>query len=119
MPLKTVKLYELLRSYFGVATSSQESDPTLTVGTSVSQILPNNPNRLGLLFVNNGTSTVFLKTRNTVALNSGIYLYPGGGAFSLRWDIDFELVASSWYGICALANNSIYTLEIISTPTES
>ena len=107
-------LAQLLESLFGIRTYDRESDPAFQVLATVTQVLPYNPNRLGIVFVNTGGSNVYLSPRNTVAVGRGIRLAANGGMANLKWDEEFQLVASEWHGIADGAASNFYYLEILS-----
>ncbi len=108
-------LHELLQAAYGIKTQLQESDPTFQVGVAETKILPYNPNRVGLVMVNNGGANVTIKPSRPCALGKSILLLANGGTATFKWDVDFELVASEWFGIANGAASDFYTLEIVAT----
>ncbi len=108
----TRTLNELLEAHFGLKTSYRINPEVTQVETTVTKVLSYNPNRLGLVIVNNGTANIFLSPLNTVTLGNGIRLVPAGGSITLKWDVDFELVSSEFFGIADGAASAIYLIEI-------
>ena len=107
-------LYDLIQANFGVKTSYRVNPEVAQVAITVTKIVSTNPNRLGLLIVNSGANRIYLSPLNSVAVGAGIVLVPTGGAASFKWDIDFELVASEFYGIADGVASNIHCIEIIS-----
>lgn len=109
-------LYELIQAHFGLKTAYRVNPEVSQVAVTVTKIVSTNPNRLGLLIVNSGANRIYLSPLNTVAVGAGLVLVPTGGAASFKWDIDFELVTSEFYGIAdgGVSNTTVievYTLE--------
>lgn len=107
-------LYDLIQANFGVKTSYRVNPEVAQVAITVTKIVSTNPNRLGLLIVNSGANRIYLSPLNSVAVGAGIVLVPTGGAASFKWDIDFELVTSEFYGIADGVASNIHCIEIIS-----
>jgi hypothetical protein len=105
-------LTALLQAHFGMKTTWKQNPLVSQVAITVTKVIAANPNRLGLVITNAGANTVYLSPKNTVAVGAGIVLVPTGGAASFKWDIDFELVASEWYGIASGAASNVNVLEI-------
>jgi len=108
----TQTLYELIQAHFGVKTSYRVNPEVSQVLTVVTKIVSTNPNRLGLVIVNSGANRIYLSPLNTVALGAGIILVPNGGAASFKWDVDFELVTSEFYGIADGVASNITAIEV-------
>lgn len=59
---------------------------TWTVGTGSAQILPSNPNRLQVTFVNrHATGTIYLNYGNVAEVGKGIALMPNGGSYEINF----------------------------------
>ncbi len=110
----TTTLYDLIQSHFGVKTSYRVNPEVAQVAITVTKIISSNPNRLGLVIVNSGANRIYLSPLNSVAVGAGIVLVPTGGAASFKWDIDFELVTSEFYGIADGVASNIHCIEIFS-----
>lgn len=103
---------ELIRAQLGVESDYVEELYDGTIGTAVQQVVPNDPNRLGLTLVNFGTSSITLRFSNEVTSGKGIILASGGGNISFRYDLDFVLTVRSIYAVSASAGGSLYVLEV-------
>lgn len=108
---KILSLHDLLQEQLGVKTTSRENPMVEEVLTTITQIVPGNPQRLALVIINLGTSSVYVSMNNNPSAANGIYLGANGGYMSLNWKDDFELVSRTWYGIAIGANSDCYTLE--------
>lgn len=105
-------LYELIQAHFGIKTTYHVNPLVAQVAATVTKIVSVNPNRLGLVIVNSGANRIYLSPLNTVAVGAGIVLVPTGGAISFKWDIDFELVTSEFYGIGDGGVSNIHCVEV-------
>lgn len=108
-----MSLSKLIEREFGVKTGSRENPLVSSVGTSASQVLPNNPNRLGWVIVNLSANTIYLAFTPDVSNSKGIILSPGGGIASMIYREDFELVARGVYAIASGASSAVYALEVV------
>ena len=106
-------LSQMLATMFGIKTTNNESPAGFQVLAVVKQILSFNPNRLGLILINNSGSNLYVSFRNTVAVGAGIRLSANGGSLALKWDVDFELCGSEIYGIADGAGGNVYFNEIV------
>lgn len=101
----------------GGPTTEQESNPT--VGAAVSQLVAQNPDRVGLLVMNVGTQILYIKTAYDVSSTNGLELSPGGGSVSFNVRDDFTLPAREFAAISPSGNTNVYVLEEIAlTPTQ-
>lgn len=69
------------------------------------------------MVINLSVNTIYLSPLPTVALLAGIRLDPNGGAVSISWDVDFELVSAGWYAISTGAASAVIILETIGEKT--
>ena len=91
----------------------QES--TVTVQTTNTTLVNNNPDRVAITFSNNSTFTMWIGTQQQIVQgNLGIPLPAQGGSVSLNVRDDFELVASQWIGVCGTSPSPIFIQEVIS-----
>jgi len=104
-------LQRLLQAQYGIKTDYRENPDGQDVGTTTVRICGTNPNRVGLLIVNTGTTTIYVGPKNTVTSTNGIPLPAGGTSLSLRWDIDMELVIQNFYALSSAAGGKVYVLE--------
>jgi hypothetical protein len=97
---------------FGLRTGYRESAPGLTVGTTVVELLPNNPDRVAFTVVNYGAGWVVIGFDNEISANRGIYLASGGGGVNIRWREEFELVGARVWALAQNLATPIYFLEV-------
>ena len=91
----------------------QES--SVTVNTTNTVIVNNNPDRVAITFTNNSTFNMWIGTQQQIVSgNFGIALNSGGGQVSLNVRDDFELVASQWIGVCGTSPQPLFVQEVIS-----
>ena len=90
----------------------EETDETVSVGTTVTDIVGNDPDAVALVLINLGATTVFVAPTNTVATNKGIQLNANGGFMSLIVRDDLILPANAWYGIADTAASDVYVIRI-------
>lgn len=106
-------LQELLAAQYGIQTESANDPETTSVGTTVVEILKNNPRRLSVIFVNTGLTYLYLGRRETVSSTTGIWLPPSGSSLALRWDVDGILCSEAWYALSSGAGGTIHILETL------
>jgi hypothetical protein len=106
-------LADLLVQRFGVKTHCVESAPGKQVTAVSGAIALNNPDRLGLLFINLSSNLIYVRPAPGAADNAGIVLAANGGWCSFEWDTDWELVSMIWHGIAPAGASNIYVLEVI------
>jgi len=107
------KLAEMLETNFGMKTDYIISPPAFQIGVTVTQVVGMNPNRLGLIIINMGAFPCYLSPENTVAVGAGILLAANGGSASLRWDVDFDLTAMSYFAIANGGACNCTVLEVV------
>lgn len=110
----SASLSQLLEKHFGVSTSNREHTGVSGTAGNAVQIVPNNPKRLGLTIVNMSANNLYIGPRNTVSTVNGIWVFGGGGAVTLSWDSDFDLVSHDWYVISVAGGDAWYAIEIVS-----
>jgi len=108
MPLKDV-----INDKFGLNTRSITNRLLNTIGVTVAQVLPHDPNRLSWTVINLGANNVYIHSTRDVSATQGILLTPNGGSVTMTWEYDFDLVGYEVWGISAGAGNAIYTIEIV------
>jgi len=105
-------LKQLIDEKFGIKTQPRVNSLTNSVGTTVTQILGNNPNRVSWLIVNLAAQGIYIGFDRTVSSTKGVYLPPNGGSASMVFDEDFHTVSYEVFGI-STAVSPVYVLEII------
>lgn len=107
-------LHTLVKSLYGVSTTPLINGTVAAIGVAAIVIVPMNPRRVGLSIVNNSLNWVRVLPDPGVSAINGFYIGPGGGSITFRWDIDFELIGLTWYGIAGGAASAVTILENIS-----
>lgn len=112
---RAANLAQLLMNEYGVKVHPSRESGTQTIGVVGSQVVPNNPNRVGLVMINLSANTIYVDINPGVTSSAGILLAPNGGAITLDWRTDFTLVSNDWYAIATLAGSSlrVYSLETL------
>jgi hypothetical protein len=107
-------LKDLLEKQFGVKTRVVINPMDVTaVGTSVTQILGNNPNRLAWMLVNLSPNDLYIAFERDVSVDKGIYLSPTGGTVKFLWNEDFELTGYEVWAVSTGADSAIYLVEVV------
>lgn len=101
---------------FGVKTRAYPIADPVSCLTTVTVILPNNPDRLGYLLVNLGDTAMYVAWDRGVLASHGVYIGKGGGSFSLAADEDGELVGYELFGISVDSANDIFTMVTEAEP---
>ena len=89
-----------------------EHETTISVQTTVTKLLDNDPERPALLMVNLGANDVYVKPNNTPGVEAGILLAAFGGSISLTVHDDLTLPARNWYGIADTAASDVYVVYV-------
>jgi len=92
-------LRALISRQFNVRTQREAISLTLTVATTATQVLKNNPNRLAFILVNLSANVGYFAPVQTVSSSAGIRAAASGGSFAFIWNEDFDLVALEWFAI--------------------
>lgn len=108
-PRRQSAVYELDLARFGGPTSSLERD--VTVGTSESELVKPNPDRLMLIIANHGTGPITVSTMSPVTTARGLPLGAGSLLVLSAFD-DGALVAQRLYTIGAIAATPVTLIEI-------
>lgn len=104
---------DLINKRFGVNTRAQANPLVAAVGTSITKILPNNPNRLSAVIVNLSANNLYISWDNEPASDHGIFLAPNGGVFTMNVDEDFELVCWEVNAIASGVGSAIFVEEVV------
>ncbi len=113
MPSRTIR--DLLTARLGVPTTPQTNRSTSSVGTTVGQLLRNDPGRVAFLIVNLGGFNIFAVPQDAGAPSAtkGILIQPNGGALVAKWDDDGEVTAWEWLAIAIGGASAVYTQEAV------
>lgn len=104
-------LEELSMERFKGKTYSQEKLVNMTTGRDT--LLPNNPNRLFWVAINEGITDVHLSTDPSITNTSGWLLPAQGGVISMFWEEDGESVTYEVFARCIASPNYVRVREVI------
>jgi hypothetical protein len=90
----------------------QSSDSTPSVGTSVSTIVQNNPERVNLLIINLSANTVYIRPNGVPSATAGIVLAPSGGSFSTNMLEDLVLPSYAYSALATGAASALLVIEV-------
>lgn len=108
-------VHDLVRERFGTSGFPIVNPTVSTLGTTAGQAARQNPNRLGVLFMNLSLNNMFLGFWPDVSSTKGIRLGANGGFYKSVWFEDFEMPAWEWFGIADGAASALLVVEILST----
>lgn len=96
---------------FGGPTTSRTS--TVSVATTVTRIVGNNPRRVQLTIYNRGVNNVDIDYVSTVTSGAGIPLTASSGVATSTIEDDGETIIQEIYGIATTAASSVFIVEVI------
>lgn len=89
-----------------------ENETTTTVGTTVSEVVESNPDRLGLLVLNLSNNNVFLAIENNPSATNGIRLGANGGSVAFNVTDDGMIQTRAMFALADGAGSTVYVLEL-------
>ncbi len=96
---------------FGGPTTSKTT--TVTVATTVTRIVGNNPRRVSVTIYNRGGNNVDVDYVATVTAHGGIPLTGASGVMQSTIEDDGEAVVQELYGIATTASSSVFVVEVL------
>lgn len=111
---RAATLAQLLNNEYGLDVHPGRDTGVVSVLTTVTSVLPNNPNRVGLSFHNLGSTNIYLYLENNPSANQGILIAGGGGVVAFDWRVDMSLISHEWY---AIAPSGATNLQVVETVT--
>ena len=90
---------------------TEEIDVEVSVGTTATKIVENDPDALALTLINLGSETAWVMFDNKVSTTRGIQLDAGGGVVSLVIRDDQALPTREWYAITSTATTDIFAIR--------
>lgn len=85
---------------------------TVSVGATITGLVLNDPDRVGLTFVNLGLSDAYITPDNQPSATRGISLLASGGSITLNARDDGVLVSSQWSGVTASGSSVFYVVSL-------
>lgn len=90
-----------------------ETDKTVSVATSATRIVGNNPDRVMLLLINLGGTPVYVRPANNPSDSAGVQLSQNGGSMVTIVRDDGTLPTNEWYGVAPSVAANVYVLEMV------
>jgi len=100
---------ELIRERFKGPTKPVPRD--VTVATTVTEVMPNSPDRFGWLIVNLSQNRGFLGFDRQVSATHGTPIEASGGVVSATWEEDGEMTMYAVFGINEVTAGAWYVVE--------
>lgn len=92
---------------------TRSQDTNLVVGTTSVVVAKNNPDRVGLVIQNIGSTDAFVGLSSAILSQLGIKLSALGTSMTLTVRDDFDLVTREFTAVTQSASTSIEVLEVI------
>lgn len=89
-----------------------ELDGEVSVGTSPTKIVDNDPDAVALVIINLGANTVYLRPANNPSSTAGIQINASGGNMSVNVRDDLTLPSRQWYGVADTAASDVYFVRV-------
>jgi hypothetical protein len=102
-------LDDLQRRYGG---SFREEDGEVAVGVAAVAVVPRDFERVALVMVNLGTTSIFVRPNRNPTTVAGIRLGPNGGTIAMNLDQDALLASLDWAAISDVAGGLLYFLLV-------
>ena len=104
----------VVEQLWGVRTVTRENPLAVAdIDTATKQLLPADPDRLGILFINLGTGTVYVSWLEVVAATNGIRVSANGGHVYMSTPEDASLVTRAWFGMASADNQAFFLAETV------
>jgi len=113
-----IKLTDLIRKRFGIKTGLRINPLVSSVGTSVTKILDDNPNRVAWRVVNLSSNILYVLHDEEVSSSRGIRLVANGGTAGEVFDEDFNVTGFALYAVASGASSAIMVYEIVISSSE-
>lgn len=113
-----VSLHKLIDQRFGVRTRGVQNRANVQQTTTAGRVMRNDSSRLAATIINLGANPVFITPDGQPSTTRGIRVGPSGGAVTLIWDEDFNLVGLEWFGLTDAGTSDVYVLEVVVEPGE-
>ena len=104
-------LRDLLLKQYGVKTDVKEK--TVTLGTTPTQVLENNPNRLSYLIGNASTITAYAAHSAGLTTSTSGIPVGGGNALAGDWRVDFDVVGYELWMTANSGSPVMFVYEVV------
>lgn len=102
---------KLVRKLFGGLVRVKQSNGT--TGTVATQIVDNNPDRIGLEVINNSAAAIYIGFRADTSATNSVILAAGGGSMVLKFRDDGQVAGHSVYALSAGGGDEYTIIETI------
>lgn len=106
-----MSLDRLIEKEFGFPTTATPNPVTTSVAVTKTQILRNNPDRLGFLIINLGANPIYVTPDSEPSTTRGILLAASGGFLTMLGKEDGAVVGFEFWGIASGGASAIFSLE--------
>jgi len=103
-----ISTYDLIAKELKAETAHEVNPLVSSVGTTVTQILREDPSRLMYVIVNLGAYDMFIAYDRQVSSTRGIKVAAGGGTFISWWKEDGRLVCLPVFGVAPGGTTAIF-----------
>ena len=108
----TSPLQRLIDREIGVVTDPVTNPLVTVIGTSSTQFLRNDQNRVAFLYVNLGANAVYIYNAASVSSSLGIRIPPNGGSIFMWWREDLHLVGMDWHGLAETSTSACLVIAM-------
>jgi hypothetical protein len=108
------KLQEYLTRKYGFSVESNDRQVALNAVLAV-PVTVNNPDRVGVIFMNTTANIIYIGLNSAVAVGNGISLAAGIGQANFTADEDGDLPTRQWWAISAAGVPNLYVVEMEAT----
>lgn len=103
-----------VESAYGVVTVTRDNPLNVDdIDIAAKQILPVDPDRLGLTIINLGPVAIFVKWDSDVSSTNGIRLGANGGSVTLQVPEDADRLVKQWFATAAANNTDFFVSETV------
>lgn len=107
------RLHDLVAQRFGGPIDAFYNRNGSTVGTTATQVLKIDADRLGAYIVNLSAAKITIAPFQAVNVTTGIIIAPNGGQLVLTFDEEFLTTGYEWWAIASKANSRIFVAEMV------
>lgn len=113
MPELTVR--DLLRRKLQVPVTPAYNRAVSSVPAALVTVLKNDPSRVAFVFINRGSNDVFLAPQGGLdpRTGQGFVIAALGGALTVLWEEDGEVVAHEWAATATVGPNNVSIIELL------
>ena len=105
---------DLIANKIGARVNYYKNQYASSAGSTISQIVKDDPNRLALMVINLGSYDLFLAPDPQVSATRGIFVASAGGSWGVEWQEDYILPILGWYAYAADTTDLLIIELIIS-----